>query len=311
MKASVVISTRNRVVELREALSSVTSQSIPCEIIVQDDASSDGTAEMVRSEFPSARLESSSQARGYIAQRNRGAALATGEVVFSIDDDAVFTTSQVVSQTLSLFSESRIGAVAIPYSDVNKDNIIRQLAPDRSDVWVTDRFIGTAHAIRRETFLHLGGYRECFVHQGEEGDLCLRMLAQGLVVALGQEDLIHHFESPKRDLSRMDFYGRRNDVLFATLNVPGTWLFAHLMGTLWNGLRWAVSCRRYRHMLAGMAAGLADGCRLSDLRKPVPAQVYHLHRRLKRRGPLRLRDIRFQLPAAPSGSSVHLSHHPA
>ena len=214
--ASVVITTRNRRDELRTALRSVMEQTHPCEVIVIDDASTDGTSEMVRAEFSSARLERSGECRGliarrdagtqvaagYIAGRNDGAKLATTDIIFSIDDDAAFSTPHVVAQTLEDFSDGRIGAVAIPYADVNKDNVIRQRAPDRDHVWVTDRFIGTAHAVRREVFLECGGYRECFVHQGEEGDFCLRMLADGYVVRLGNADPVHHFESPKRDFSR-------------------------------------------------------------------------------------------------------------
>ena len=84
--------------------------------------------------------------------------------------------------------------------------VVRQRAPDPSAVWVTDRFIGTAHAVRRDVFLACGGYREFLVHQGEEGDFCIRMLAGGHHVRLGNSDPIHHFESPRRDFRRMDYY---------------------------------------------------------------------------------------------------------
>jgi hypothetical protein len=42
----------------------------------------------------------------------------------------------------------------------------------------------------------------------------------GFFVRLGNSDPIIHNESPKRDFSRMDFYGRRNDVLFHWQNTP-------------------------------------------------------------------------------------------
>ena len=35
-------------------------------------------------------------------------------MIFSIDDDAEFSTPQVVEQTLQEFDDARIGAVAIP-----------------------------------------------------------------------------------------------------------------------------------------------------------------------------------------------------
>jgi hypothetical protein len=45
---------------------------------------------------------------------------------------------------------------------------------------------------------------------GEEGDLCLRMLATGYVTRLGCAEPLHHFESPLRGFSRADYCGRRS-----------------------------------------------------------------------------------------------------
>ena len=148
-----------------------------------------------------------------------------------------------------------IAAVAIPYIDVRKDDRLRQKAPDREATWITHTYIGTTHAVRRDVFLEAGGYCEDFVRQGEESDLCLRMLERGYVVRLGNADPIHHFESPRRDFQRMDFYGLRNDVLFVWQNVPWTVLIPHLAMTTVNGLRWGAKTGR----LAGMVRGLIWG----------------------------------------------------
>ena len=176
MLATIVITTKNRKEELRVALHSAFEQTGQLEVIVMDDGSTDGTAHMVRAEFPSAVLHHFNQSKGYIFRRNEGARLAQGDIIFSIDDDAEFSTPKVVEQTLMEFADPRIGAVAIPYIEPHKGNCLMQKAPDRQNAWITDRFIGTAHALRRDVFLKLGGYREHLVHQGEEGDYCIRML---------------------------------------------------------------------------------------------------------------------------------------
>ena len=80
---------------------------------------------------------------------------------------------------------------------------------------VVHAFVGAAHAVRRDVFLKVGGYREHFFFMGEEGDLCLRMMQAGYVTRLGRADPIYHLESSRRDLSRAGFSGRRNDILFA------------------------------------------------------------------------------------------------
>jgi glycosyltransferase involved in cell wall biosynthesis len=273
---------------------------------------------------------------GYIVRRNEGARLAKGDVIFSLDDDAVFSSPFVVEQTLRDFSHPRIGAVAIPYIEPHKANKEMQRAPTREDVWITASYIGTAHAVRRDVFLALGGYREHLVHQGEEGDFCLRMLAAehegkeilttedtestedeavlttiehggrrekdqpkvgpkgeeagaseskgeaglttdypevpGFFVRLGNSDPIIHNESPKRDYSRMDFYGRRNDVLFHWQNTPMPDLLWQLPMTIAGGLLCAYRVKRWRKMLEGIGAGflsIASG----EERKPVSMTI--------------------------------------
>ena len=162
--ASVLITTKNRKEELRRALRSAFAQTVQPEVLVLDDGSTDGTAEMVRTEFPKTVLHSFAESKGYIVRRNEGARLATGDGIFSIDDDAEFSTPQVVGQTLMEFDDARIGAVAIPYIEPHKANRLMQKSPDSKTVWITDQFIGTAHAVRRDVFLKLGGYREALVH---------------------------------------------------------------------------------------------------------------------------------------------------
>ena len=290
-KASVVITTKNRRDDLRAAVESAISQATPVEVIVVDDGSSDGTSAMIREEFPSVRLESSSVSRGYIVQRNLAARLATTPYVFSIDDDAVFSTTRVVQQTLEEFSDPRVGAVAIPFVEPHKSETIHQAAPRKDGVYVTNDFIGTAHAVRRDLFLQLGGYRECLIHQGEEGDFCLRLLGAGYVTRLGNADLIQHFESPLRDLRRMDFHGRRNDVLFAWHNVPMPLFPLHLVATTTNGFIAGFRTGRPWQMLRGTVCGYLESLKRWRHRQPVPPSIYRLSRRLKKGGPMLLEEV--------------------
>jgi glycosyltransferase involved in cell wall biosynthesis len=297
MDASVVIVTRNRKEDLRRALRSASAQTTQAEVLVIDDASDDSTSEMVRSEFPSVKLERTETSCGYMPQKNRAALLAQGGIIFSIDDDAEFSSPRVIEQTLQDFCDPRIGAIAIPYLEPGKDNRIRQSSPDASSAWVTDRFIGTAYALRREVFLTLKGYREHLVHQGEEGDYCLRMLEAGYVTRLGNADPIFHYESPSRSWERMDFYGRRNDILFAWQNVPMPYLPLHLGATVLRGSFYAVrSARHPRKMFAGMLSGFAECIRGDVKRRPVDSRIYRLSRELKKRGPLPLRSVIDRLP---------------
>jgi GT2 family glycosyltransferase len=183
--------------------------------------------------------------------------------------------------------------VAIPYMNVATSREVRQRSPSADQVYVTDSFVGTAHALRRDVFIGLGGYRESLFHQGEERDYCIRMLAAGYVVRLGRAAPIHHFESPKRDTTRMDHYGRRNDILFAWANVPAPYLAAHLLGTTIHGLAHAWRCGKVRTHAAGIWAGYTDMHGVG--RRPVDVRTYRLNRLLRRQREVPLTAIEQQL----------------
>ena len=289
-----VVTTRNRKDDLRTCLESVRQQNVNVEIIVVDDASDDGTAEMVAAEFSDAKLVRHAEMQGYIRGRNEAARLATGDVIVSLDDDSMLSSDRIIAETLAYFDDERVAAVAIPYIDVNRDPVVRQAAPNRHGTYVVESFIGTAHALRRRVFLQLGGYREELFHQGEESDLCVRLLAAGYVVRLGASGPIHHFESPRRDFRRMDHYGPRNAVLFAWQNVPFPTVVIQIPATIAAVLMLTGEPSRLLHRCRGVLDGLASCARVE--RKPVSASVYHLWRRMRTASaPLRLDDVAAEL----------------
>lgn len=295
--ATVVITTRNRSEDLRRALWSAIRQTVSLEILVIDDGSSDSTSAMVKAEFPMVTLHGREQSLGYIVRRNEAAQLAQTETIFSIDDDAEFSSPSIVEQTLLEFTHKRIAAVAIPFVNVLQERTIRQQAPCCDGEYITDTYVGTAHAVQRSVFLALGGYREILVHQGEERDFCLRMLDAGYVVRLGRADPIHHYESPNRDTRRMDYYGWRNNLLFVYQNVPGRYFPTRFAAVSAKGLAYGIA--RARHSgktMSGLLAAVRE-CALARLeRRPVSISTYRVHRRLRDSRALPLDEIRNRLP---------------
>ena len=294
--ASVVIPTRDRVEELRELLYSLLSQTVPVEILVMDDGGSEATSKMLRVEFPRVRYNCLAGGLGPAFQRNRGIELATQPIVFPVDDDTLFVSPHTVAQTLADCDHARVGAVGIPFIDVRQDQTVQQRAP-AAGVHVVHAFVGAAHAVRRDVFLKVGGYREHFFFMGEEGDLCLRMMQAGYVTRLGRADPIYHLESSRRDLIRAGFSGRRNDILFAWHNVPWPFFPLHLLCTTFNGLVAARRSGYFRSMLRGMASGYVDCFRRRNERRPVSTEIYRTHRSLKKQGPQALTTIEHRLPA--------------
>lgn len=286
--ATVVITTKDRKEDLRRAVQSAVEQTANLEVLVIDDGSSDGTSQMVREEFPGVRLHREEESAGLIVRRNQAAELARAPILFSIDDDAEFSSPRVVEQILLQFDDPHVGAVAIPYIDVRRSPDTKQQPPQSDSVYCTSTFRGTAHALRRDLFLQLGGYREHLIHQGEERDYCIRMLDHGHVVCLGRSDVIHHHESPKRSFDRMGYYGRRNDILFAWQNVPDPILPWALFKAVVNTFRTAVRHHRYKYNLWGMLAGVRACAHHS--RRPVEKSTYREYKDLQKR-PKRIEDV--------------------
>ena len=285
-EASIVISTRNRRDDLEKAVASAVAQKLDglIEVIIVDDGSTDGTSDMIASKFPQVKLHRFETSRGYIVQRNYGARVATAPIIFSIDDDACFSTERIVADVVKQFDFPAVGAVAIPFINVCQDaDAILQKAPDAPGDFVCASYIGTAHALRRDLFLQLGGYREALFHQGEEGDYCVRMLKAGYVVRLGRSDPIHHFESPRRDFRRVDIYGRRNNVLFGWYHTPAHILPAYLVATTWNGLGHGLRVGRFWTMVEGLSKGYRAIWQEWSQREPATSGTFRLYRELVKR----------------------------
>ena len=294
--ATVVITTKNRREDLAKCLASIMIQTAPLQILVIDDGSTDGTDQMVRQQFPRVELHRFENSSGYIVQRNRAAGLAETPFIFSMDDDATFSSPRVVAQTLRDFDNPRIGAVAIPFVDVNTSPEVKQQAPDAGGVYAAYSFIGTAHALRKDLFLGLGGYRELLVHQSEEEDYSIRLLNAGYIVRSGRSEPIHHFESPRRSWARMDYYGARNKVMYAWNNVPFPYFPIHLAVTTFMTSIQARQPGRALNRWRGVADAYVRCLTVRADRRPVAPAVYRLSRELKRRGAVPLHEIETRLP---------------
>jgi ubiquinone/menaquinone biosynthesis C-methylase UbiE len=297
LPVTVVITTKDRRDDLARLLPTVLAQTMDCEILVVDDGSSDGTSALVRERFPDVRLERSDKSLGYIVQRTRAASLARGRILVSLDDDAVLPSSRTIEQTLADFDHPRIGAVAIPVDDVRgTGEVRRQRPPDVEGRWLADTYMGTAHAVRRDVFLGVGGYWAALGHQVEELDFCLRMLGEGYVVRLGRADPLRHLESPRRNIPRLLTLTARNELLNGWHNVPLPYLPVRWAKVLASCAIQAVEWREPGALAKGAWQGLRDSFRLRADRQPVSRAVYRVNHDLRKRGPLRLEQVEGRLP---------------
>jgi GT2 family glycosyltransferase len=298
---TVIIATKDRQEELSRALDSVLAQTFPIDILVIDDGSTDGTAEFVLKNYPNVRIERSETSLGLVSQRNRAAKIVKTPLIFSLDDDAFFSSIDVVAKTIKEFDNPRVGAVNIPLINFREGKTgigerATPAVPELHKVYVSDIFYGGAHAIRRKLFLRLGGYREELFHQGEESDFCIRMLDVGYVVRVGSAAAVHHYPSPSRDSSMAIIYGARNSVIYAVDNVPMPYLIIYLTGTLLNYLKIGLRRRCVNWVLQGIGNGFAAIPSRFWKRQPVSRTTYRLSRQLRKRQLMPLDEIESLLP---------------
>jgi GT2 family glycosyltransferase len=304
-RATVAVVTCNRREELRRALQSAKAQSVACELVVVDDGSEDGTAEMVAAEFPEVHLLRSTRRAGAPVGRNRAVAAARAPVVFFLDDDAVFATERVVRQTLPAFDTAEAGAVSIPnLDDVNGELQwrIRSAPAGASEVVLT--FVGCAHAVRRSAFLGIGGYRESMTNYGEETELALRLLDSGFVVLLGSSDPVHHRRSSIGRSKPGECRSRtRNTFLTALLLTPTRALPGYLLLLLAYVPFDVLRDRNPTAFALGVVDGFREGWRQRAQRRPIGIVTFRLAERLRRHEPLPLEEVCASLKRARDGSS--------
>jgi GT2 family glycosyltransferase len=97
MDVSIIIVNWNTRDILRDSLRSIHDQTAKgCyEIIVVDNASSDGSAAMIRHEFPDVRLIANDTNRGYGAAANQGIKIAAGRYVLILNSDIIICDGAV------------------------------------------------------------------------------------------------------------------------------------------------------------------------------------------------------------------------
>ena len=96
---------------LRACLRSVVERPEAAEVVVVDNASGDGTVEMVRSEFPTVRLLANDQNLGFAAGNNQAIAATSAPFVLLLNPDTEVQDG-ALNALLESFSDERVGAVA-------------------------------------------------------------------------------------------------------------------------------------------------------------------------------------------------------
>lgn len=244
---SVIIVTWNALHHLKTFLPSVVHSNYPnFEVILANNASDDGSADWVRDTFPSCKIVTYDNNYGYARGNNMAVKYAVNEILLFLNND-VKTDPDWLSELDKAFRIENTDIVQpkilsyekprfFEYAGASGGMIDRLGYPfcrgrifdhlekdegqydDRSPIfWAS----GAAFAIRKDLFLHSGGFDEEFEFHMEEIDLCWRCLKMGANVSVQPSSVVYHLGggSLSADSSKKTYYNYRNSLLMLVKNL--------------------------------------------------------------------------------------------
>ena len=193
-----VIPTLNARDLLARALGSLEAQTVPVVVVVVDNASTDGTTEMVAESFPAVKVVRNDRNLGFGRAVNCGVASAAAhaDAIVLVNNDAVCETD-FVERLLEPFADPEVGMVAgvllqgaapelVDTAGIELDDTLRawDVLWNRpvAEVWGAGDPAGPcggAAAYRAGPFRSLGGFDETLFAYWEDVDLALRFRGAG------------------------------------------------------------------------------------------------------------------------------------
>ena len=205
MKISIVIPTTNRKEELKKSIDAYLSQTYQnFEILVMDNASTDGTGEMIKSQY-----RNDDRIKYYYFKENLfftafniGVWNSTGDIIWVCDDDSNPRDNDAFERIVEIFkNHQNIHIIGTEDIEVLSNNRIWQWHPfevDKTNVpedgYKTNTFHGTGAAVRKLVFDDIGGF---WGFGYEENDFCTRAIVAGFNIRYFPNIVTLHFNSIK------------------------------------------------------------------------------------------------------------------
>lgn len=216
MDVSLIIPARDSSRELRECLAAVrASTTRPAEIVVVDDASSDDTAAVT--EAGGARVIRLPANAGPAGARNRGAAVARGDVLAFVDADVAVAPATLARLVAALARDPEVAAVFGSYDARPRApglvsqfrNLLHHFVHQHGDPDASTFWAGCG-VVRRAAFDAVGGFDERPVrHFIEDIDLGYRLRRAGSRIRLERDAQCTHLKRwTLRSMARTDLLYR-------------------------------------------------------------------------------------------------------
>jgi len=293
IRASVIIPNWNGLGLLRPCLDSLRAQTLcEFEIIVVDNASSDGSVEAVHAEYPEVRVLALDTNGGYTGGCNAGIEAARGDVLVMLNNDTEVDPAWLAELVGALDRHPDAGSVAsrmMIYRERDTihsagDRYSRDGTPNSRGVWQAygppyDReayvFGGCGGAVgyRREMIERIGAFDARFFMYLEDVDLSWRAQLAGYRCIYCPTAIVYHHLSATGGGVLASYYVGRNTLWVIARNYPTALLRRHwraIVAAQWRvtveALRaWRGAAARAR--LRGQLVGLLTSVRWLPLRQ--------------------------------------------
>jgi GT2 family glycosyltransferase len=283
---SLAIITRNRKEDLRLTLGRTLEwfSTVKNEILVYDDASTDGTYSDLRNEFPQVRwFCGHSQVGGSIARRNLYSHVR-GKIILGLDDDAEILSRNVCDLVQNYFAnDNRCGIISFRiYWGKGLPSSVHDLLDNNDPPFICRDFGAGACAIRRACYLDIDGYPDWLKNiYGEETVLSVNAYRLGWTVHYLPAVLVHHrvdTEARKKDRKRRYFSFKSqlsNQLKIAAICYPLRKLPNFYFRILWHNFwKYAVRSKMYIPYLASVWNFLCQVPIIIRNRKPLSTEQY-------------------------------------
>lgn len=238
MELSIIIVNYNVKEFLQNLLHSIekASSNIVKEIIVVDNASDDGSVEVIKEKFPSVKLLENKINVGFGRANNQGLAIAKGKYFLFINPDCI-VSEDTLDKMISFFEshpDCGLAGCKILNSDGTLQLACRRSFPgpwtsftkvtglsnifsssrifarynltylDENKTYEVDAVSGSFMMIRKEVYQKTGGFDEQFFMYGEDLDLCYRVQKNDYKVFYVHSTQIIHYKGESTKRSNLD-----------------------------------------------------------------------------------------------------------
>ncbi|PID86060.1 MAG: glycosyl transferase family 2 [Chloroflexi bacterium] len=234
---SIIIVSYNTRQLLADCLASIRAAAVPdggLEVIVVDNASQDGSQDMVRTQYPEVRLLALAENLGFSAANNRGTAVSRGEYILFLNSDTVVEPDALSQPVAYMRQHSQVGALTVrlvypngqrdpdnhrgfptPWNAICHFSGLSKLLPhtpavngyfqsyaDFSQTHAVEVIAGSYMLMPRFLVEALNGWDETYFFYGEDIDFCYRINQAGYQIIYYPQVTVLHYKGASSGLRK-------------------------------------------------------------------------------------------------------------